>query len=142
MKTCAGCNQVKPDLDFRTRAAAPHLLQSLCKCCESEKARAYKKTRAGANSQSTAEAAYKRSPKGKEAIKRSKQAQRERNPDRLAARSALRHALVAGKVRKWPVCAMPCCQETRVQAHHADYSRPLDVVWLCKAHHSAAHRTE
>lgn len=27
------------------------------------------------------------------------------------------------------------------EAHHPDYSRPLDVVWLCRAHHILAHES-
>lgn len=27
------------------------------------------------------------------------------------------------------------------QAHHDDYSKPLQVRWLCKAHHHEHHRT-
>jgi hypothetical protein len=30
-----------------------------------------------------------------------------------------------------------CAEDT--EAHHCDYSRPLEVVWLCKKHHRAAH---
>jgi hypothetical protein len=35
----------------------------------------------------------------------------------------------------------PCreCGDRRVQAHHRDYSRPLDVDWLCFPHHRAEH---
>jgi hypothetical protein len=36
------------------------------------------------------------------------------------------------------VCALPEC-ESRPQAHHPDYSKPLDVVWLCDDHHKQAH---
>jgi hypothetical protein len=35
---------------------------------------------------------------------------------------------------------MVCGTQDRVQAHHEDYSRPLDVVWLCPTHHKARHR--
>ncbi len=30
------------------------------------------------------------------------------------------------------------CGKTKVQAHHADYRRPLKVIWLCKEHHTIA----
>lgn len=36
----------------------------------------------------------------------------------------------------------PCevCQSTQyIHAHHEDYSRPLDVRWLCSFHHSRRH---
>ena len=35
----------------------------------------------------------------------------------------------------------PCevCGATKVQAHHTDYTKPLEVHWLCHAHHRAAH---
>jgi hypothetical protein len=36
----------------------------------------------------------------------------------------------------------PCevCGEKKVEAHHDDYDKPLDVRWLCKAHHTDVHR--
>lgn len=27
------------------------------------------------------------------------------------------------------------CENADVEAHHVDYDRPLDIVWLCKSHH-------
>ena len=27
----------------------------------------------------------------------------------------------------------------KAEAHHEDYSRPLDVVWLCSLHHHRRH---
>lgn len=36
----------------------------------------------------------------------------------------------------------PCevCGAEKVDAHHDDYGKPLDVRWLCRAHHGVVHR--
>ena len=35
----------------------------------------------------------------------------------------------------------PCekCGEIKAEAHHEDYDKPLDVVWLCHKHHREIH---
>jgi hypothetical protein len=60
---------------------------------------------------------------------------RKKNPERWKAHIDLNNAVRVGKVKKSPcwVCG------DKAQAHHPDYSSPLDVVWLCAAHHKAAH---
>lgn len=60
------------------------------------------------------------------------------HPERRHAQSLLGSAVRCGRVTPWPVCAVPACSD-KPQAHHPDYSRPLDVVWLCDAHHKQAH---
>ena len=39
---------------------------------------------------------------------------------------------------------LPCevCGERKTHAHHDDYSKPLEVKWLCKKHHDEHHREE
>ena len=36
---------------------------------------------------------------------------------------------------------MPCeiCGDSIVEAHHDDYSKPLEVRWLCQSHHKQWH---
>jgi hypothetical protein len=46
------------------------------------------------------------------------------------------NAIRDGKLKRQP-CFI-CGNEA--QAHHPDYERPLDVTWLCRKHHKAAHR--
>lgn len=46
--------------------------------------------------------------------------------------------------KKMPVrqqCQITEC-ETIGEAHHDDYSKPLDVRWLCKLHHEELHHKE
>lgn len=61
-----------------------------------------------------------------------------RYPQRRAAQNAINNAIRGKRVLPWPVCAMPTC-DGKPEAHHPDYSSPLEVVWLCPAHHKQAH---
>lgn len=62
------------------------------------------------------------------------------HPERRAAQITLNNAIRDGRVTPWPACSHPeGCERKTVEAHHPDYSRPLDVVWLCPAHHKQAH---
>lgn len=45
--------------------------------------------------------------------------------------------------RRGKLTPKPCwCGSRKVQMHHADYSKPLAVVWLCRKHHLDLHRDE
>jgi hypothetical protein len=52
------------------------------------------------------------------------------------ARWTTRRAIAVGKLVRQP-CEV--CGETRVDAHHDDYSKPFDVRWLCRLHHRQHH---
>ncbi len=58
---------------------------------------------------------------------------RAKNPQAYRAQSAVSNAVRDGRLQK-----LDCefCGSDQVHAHHKDYSKPLDVVWLCaKCHH-------
>lgn len=60
-----------------------------------------------------------------------------KSPEKYVARSAVGNALRSGRLVRQP-CER-CGATERVEAHHEDYSRPLDVNWLCKDCHAQRH---
>lgn len=66
-----------------------------------------------------------------------------RYPDRNRARSITKHAIESGRLKRPDRCSRchnPPRGRSRIHAHHDDYSRPLDVMWLCQTCHAARHR--
>jgi hypothetical protein len=45
--------------------------------------------------------------------------------------------VATGRLEKQP-CAV--CGEAKVEGHHEDYRKPLEIVWLCHRHHRGAHK--
>lgn len=60
-----------------------------------------------------------------------------KNADKVKAHKKVRTALSSGKLVKQPC---KTCGAVKVIAHHADYSKPLAVLWLCELHHKEWHR--
>lgn len=52
------------------------------------------------------------------------------------ARAAVGHALRDGKMEKQSCID---CGSEESQSHHEDYSKPLDVTWLCRSCHESRH---
>lgn len=55
------------------------------------------------------------------------------------ATKAVKRALASGELQR-EACRL--CGETDVVAHHSDYNLPLNVYWLCAAHHNRIHAAE
>lgn len=60
-----------------------------------------------------------------------------RHPQKAACTQAVRAAVKSGKLKRLP-CSI--CGSQRSQAHHDDYTKPLEVVWFCSKHHGERHR--
>lgn len=87
--------------------------------------------------QRSAEKRYSQTDKGR-AREAAKYASRKiRIHSKLKARYALRYAVKSGSVTKGPC---EDCGSVEAEAHHDDYSKPLDVRWLCRQHHADYHR--
>lgn len=52
---------------------------------------------------------------------------------------ALARHIVAVSIKHGFLVRQPCWCGEAGQAHHPNYSKPLEVVWLCQKHHSEEH---
>lgn len=51
----------------------------------------------------------------------------------------VKDAIKSGKLIKPEKCSI-CNSMDRIEGHHADYDKPLDVIWVCKKCHMMIHK--
>jgi hypothetical protein len=131
-KTCFKCGVSKDRSEFCAHSHMSDQLRGKCKECTKldvkrhylanpDKMRAYERKRTQFSRRKLASAHYKRSGRAK-------------HPEKYKARMNVSNALRAGRlVRK--SCEYPGCENTKTEAHHRDYSKPLEVEWYCHHHH-------
>jgi hypothetical protein len=133
VKQCTTCSAEKPLDDFYKCKSLPGGLHHLCKDCMKKKALA----RRLANPERTREydRKYSTTPARKAALARSAKRYQVTFPSRVRANASVKNALKTGALKRQPCWVCGCA----AVAHHPDYDRPLDVVWLCDAHHKQTH---
>ena len=134
-KECFKCKTVKPLEEFYKHPQMPDGHVNKCKECN--------KNDVTANRNKNIERfrAYDR--------------ERAKNPDRRQAnleinrawraedtRRQVAHIAVANGIRDGSLVRIPCirCGEQKSLAHHEDYDKPLDVMWLCQPCHKQRHK--
>ena len=128
-KHCSHCKAVKPVADFPRDRSTKTGYNKWCRECVRNKD--------AKPARVESRRAYEHTEKGK--------TRRERYPERELAGNILRKAVKAGQIVRPGKC-QECSSAPRnrlghvmIEAHHPDYSKPLDVMWLCKPCHAAEH---
>lgn len=150
MKRCFKCGETKPIDEFyrHPEMADGHL--NKCKSCNRKDVienrqkrldyyREYDRTRGTAHHRVKARAAYRQTEAGREAKRRGQAKWDELNKHKKACHAKVQRAIRSGKLTKQP-CEL--CGEQKSEAHHADYTKPLDVQWLCPSHHVELHKKQ
>jgi hypothetical protein len=63
---------------------------------------------------------------------------RSQNPHKRKAHFLVKNAIRSGAIAKPTACEL-CGKSDQLEAHHEDYKKPLDVVWVCKRCHFNLH---
>ena len=79
--------------------------------------------------------------KAKNAAYQRRRLKNEENHAKHMARRAVGNAVMLGKMTKGSNCAL-CNSGQDIEAHHRDYSKRLEVIWLCRNCHAIHHAAE
>ena len=74
------------------------------------------------------------------ATREAEQRYADKNRNKRRAKDAVKQAIKGGLLIKPNSCSH-CKLELRVEAHHPDYSEPLEVIWLCITCHNLEHKS-
>ena len=147
-KQCFKCSIMKPLEDFYTHPAMADGHLGKCKVCtrkdstdrrnnKLEEVRAYDRERGFLPHRVEARQEYAQTPAGKAKLRQGSKRWAERNPQKREAHQAVDNAVRDGRLRKLS-CSV--CGSEESEGHHEDYSKPLEIVWLCPKHHAEHHK--
>lgn len=135
MKNCVECGVQKPLSEYYRHPDTSDGHLGKCKECCKAHARANRVKNVIRYRQHDRERF--KTPERKEAVKRARAKMNEDHPEKVKARKAVSNALRDGRLTKEP-CHL--CGNPDSEAHHEDYTRPLDVHWVCQnCHQTAVH---
>lgn len=63
----------------------------------------------------------------------------EKSPEQNRTHNLFKSALRSGKLRRAEICEK-CGSGEKIEGHHCDYSKPLEVIWLCQKCHNELNR--
>lgn len=147
IKKCTRCGVEKSIDNFQKRNASKDGFTASCREC----LRIYDKSRASLSHRVAARKDYMSTERGREvhraasrkyyisnnqAVRESQKKWIEENPKKRRV-----HGIVAYAIRIGHLHRMPCivCGNEKSHAHHCDYDKPLEVMWLCSLHHAEWH---
>ena len=110
----------------------------VCKCGNTENLGVNQNICRDCNTKRSGE--YRHTKKGREIINRIGKEQYLKFKEKAIARALLNQAVKAGKIKK-PLHCEKCGLVKKLDGHHEDYAKPLEVIWFCRACHIGHHRT-
>lgn len=133
MKKCSECGHEKPLSEFNKLRKSKDGHQSICRACCS----AYNKARYASDPERHKGNVRKYRENNPRKVLETRLKTCAKSPSRTRANKVVEAALACGELENPGVCYGCGCVagEHRIEAHHHDYSKPLDIVWLCTPCH-------
>jgi sRNA-binding protein len=129
-----GCGEAKTSTEFYKQSKAGNGLMHVCKACHRLQMKMRRLTDPDVQRRDRERA---KTPKRREHSRNNVGRWRRDNPAGYRAHNAANNAVRDGKLHRQP-CEV-CGANEALHKHHRDYSKPLDVIWLCARCHHRLH---
>lgn len=136
VKTCFKCSRDLPPSEFYQHAKMADGLLGKCKECAKIDVRQNRNARL--DHYRRYDSIRSQRPERKLHLRETVKLVKQKYPEKTKARNAAGNAIRDGRIIRPNRCSS-CSVECRPEAHHEDYSKPLEVVWLCSGCHGRAH---
>lgn len=138
-KECSLCHETKPLTDFYSKKEHSSGFGARCKkCMRTNKALKRERHYRDTNREEINRRFRERRAKKPNEIDR-RHYELRRGTVKELCRNRLRNAVKASEIEKPKECE-DCGEKSVLHGHHADYTKPLNVTWLCSTCHGLEHR--
>lgn len=151
---CNKCRIDKPLTEYYMRNGKPH--GCVCKACIRKQSREwrartidirkeYDRNRKNKKERCEQQKEYKKRLREENPMKYDeifhglRKRYRQKHKEKTLAESKLDYALSRNKIERPNECSI-CHKKCIPHGHHYDYTKPLDVIWVCPACHSQIHK--
>jgi len=167
MKVCTKCGETKPLAEYYKNCRAADGFRPDCKACANTRQKKYRiknklaiaaasklyrdqnkvylaqkaKEYRTDNTEKVKLARVKYYSENSEKIKKKSREYKVSNPAKVIAQGVLNRTIAAGKLYRPEECER-CGSKCFPHGHHYDYSKPLEVIWLCVSCHMREHHSD
>lgn len=120
---CSKCKTKDVPLIRYSYSIASNTQYHVCRSCNSARKRKWNK-----------------SESGRAHLKEHNRRYHKKNAKKNNARNLVNYYVSVGNIIKPKNCSK-CGATGRIEGHHFDYSKPLDIVWVCTLCHNRIHST-
>ena len=134
---CKRCGELKSISELRANKGCRYGVQKICRVCDAARAKELYQTNRLQKKISVD--AYRKTEQGKKVVRAAADRIRIKRND---VWKQVRAAVIKGELTKpnsCENCNTLITDNNELHGHHSDYSKPLDVIWLCRECHMVAH---
>lgn len=139
IRKCRGCKIIKDLNEFCKNRTKTLGYDYLCKSCHSKQEKIRRQSNPDKYREINRQSTKRNSWKWKEMWSRYQKRYCKLYPRRHRANAILNYYVKTKSIKRPNIC-FNCNRSGKIEGHHCDYEKPLEIIWLCGICHKQTHR--